>query len=143
MDPLSLEAFDNHDNQPAMGATKVGEGWQESIGEATTRPQRLATTNNESVQQMVMTATKRARMARVMATAMRVPVNKEDKGGTGHDNGNEGGVRQRGRWQWRQKQRRRGWRGSDSNKGNGNREGKQQSTNNRINKGGRWLAREH
>jgi hypothetical protein len=27
MDPLSLEASDNHDNQPAMGATKAGGGW--------------------------------------------------------------------------------------------------------------------
>jgi hypothetical protein len=29
MDPLSFEALDNHDNQPATGATKVGGGWQE------------------------------------------------------------------------------------------------------------------
>jgi hypothetical protein len=38
MDPLILEASDNHDNQPAMGATKAGSGWQESINKATTRP---------------------------------------------------------------------------------------------------------
>jgi hypothetical protein len=36
MDPLRLEALDNHDNQPATGATKTGGGWQEGINEATT-----------------------------------------------------------------------------------------------------------
>ena len=41
---------------------------------------------------MVMAVTKRARMARVMVTAMRVPVDKEGKGGTGHGVGNEGDV---------------------------------------------------
>ncbi len=45
-----------------------------------------------------MAVTKRARMARAMVMAMRVPVNKEGKGGTGHDVGNEGGVQQRGQW---------------------------------------------
>ncbi len=42
-----------------------------------------------------MTVTKRARMARAMVMAMRVPVNKEGEGGTGHGV-NEGGVRRRG-----------------------------------------------
>ncbi len=42
---------------------------------------------------MVMAVTKSARMARVMVTAMRVPVDKDGKGGTGHGVGNEGGVR--------------------------------------------------
>ncbi len=42
-----------------------------------------------------MALMKRARMARGMVTAMRVPVNKEGKGGTGHGV-NEGGVRRRG-----------------------------------------------
>jgi hypothetical protein len=36
MDPLHLKAPDNHDNQPATGATKMGGGWQEGIDEATT-----------------------------------------------------------------------------------------------------------
>jgi hypothetical protein len=76
MDPLILEALDNHDNQPATGATKAGGGWQESVNEATTRPRQWATTNDKSVQWMVMAAMKRARMARVMVMAMRVPVNK-------------------------------------------------------------------
>jgi hypothetical protein len=49
-------------------------------------------TNDESVQRMVMAGTKRARMARAMAMAMRVLVNKEGKGGTGHGVSNEGGV---------------------------------------------------
>ncbi len=40
-----------------------------------------------------MAATKRVRMARAMVMAMRVPVNKEGKGGTGHGVGNEGGMR--------------------------------------------------
>jgi hypothetical protein len=62
MDPLRLEASDNHDNQPATGAMKTGGGWQEGIDEATTRPRRWATTNNEGVQRMVMALTKRARM---------------------------------------------------------------------------------
>jgi hypothetical protein len=91
MDPLRLEASDNHDNQPATGATKTGGGWQEGINEATTRPRRWATTNNEGVWRMVMAVTKRARMARAMVTAMRVPVDKEGKGGSGHGV-DEGGV---------------------------------------------------
>jgi hypothetical protein len=41
---------------------------------------------------MVMAATKRARMARTMVMAMRVPVNKEDKGDTGHGINDEGGM---------------------------------------------------
>ncbi len=101
MDPLHLEASDNHDNQPAMGATKAGSGWQEGVDEATTRPQRWATTYDESVRRMVMAVTKRARMTRAMVRAMRVPVDEDGKGGTGHGVGNEGGVQRRGRWQRR------------------------------------------
>jgi hypothetical protein len=97
MDPLRLEALDNHDNQPAAGAMKMGGGWQEGIDEATTRPRWWVTTNDEGVRRMVMAVTKRASMARAMVMAMRVPVNKEGKGGTGHCV-NKGGVRQRGRW---------------------------------------------
>ncbi len=93
MDPLRLEASDNHDNQPATGATKTGGGWQEGIDKVTTRPRQWATTNDEGVRRMVMAVTKRARMARAMVTAMRVPVDKEGKGGTGH--GVEEGVVQR------------------------------------------------
>jgi hypothetical protein len=63
---------------------KTGSGWQEGVDEATTRPRRWATTNNESLRQMVMAVTKRARMARAMVTAMRVPVDEEGEGGTGH-----------------------------------------------------------
>ncbi len=47
---------------------------------------------------MVMAATKRARMARAMVMAMRVPVNDEDEGNTGHGIGNEDGVQRRGQW---------------------------------------------
>jgi hypothetical protein len=79
-----------------MGVTKTGGGWQEGLDEATTRPRRWATTNNEGVRQMVMAVTKRAMMARAMVTAMRVPVDEEGKGGTGHGVGNEGGVQRRG-----------------------------------------------
>jgi hypothetical protein len=43
-------------------------------------------------------ATKRARMARAMVTAMRVVVDEEGEGGTGHGIGDKGGMRQRGRW---------------------------------------------
>ncbi len=92
MDPLHLEAPDNHDNQPATGATKAGGGWQEGVNETTTRPRRQGTTYDESVQRMVMAVTKWARMARAMVTAMRVPVNEDGKGGTGHGVGDEGGV---------------------------------------------------
>jgi hypothetical protein len=74
---------------------KAGGCWQESVNKATTRPRRWATTYNKSVQWMVMAVTKRARMARAMVTAMRVPVDKDGEGGTGHGVGNEGGVRQR------------------------------------------------
>ena len=135
MDPLILEALDNHDNQPATGAKKAGSGWRESIDEATTQSQRWATTNNKSVRQMVMAAMKRARMARAMVMAMRVPFDEEGKGGTGHDIGDKGGVGQRGQWQrWQEQWQRGGWRARDGNRGNGNREGKQQSTSNRIDK---------
>ncbi len=71
---------------------KAGGGWQEGINEATTQPRRWATTNNKSVRGMVMAVTKRAMMARAMVTAMRVPVDKEGKGGTGHGVGNKGGM---------------------------------------------------
>jgi hypothetical protein len=103
MDPLRLEALDNHDNQPATGATKTGGGWQESINEATTQPGQWATTNDESVRWMVMAVMKKARMAKAMVTAMRVPVDKEGEGSTGHGV-DEGGVRRRGRWRRGQKQ---------------------------------------
>ncbi len=39
-----------------------------------------------------MTVTKRARMAKAMVTAMRVSVDKDGKGSTGHGIGNKGGV---------------------------------------------------
>ena len=120
IDLLRLEALDNYNNQPVMGATKTG-GWQEGIDEATTRPRRRATTYNKSVQRMVMAVTKRASMARAMVTAMRVPVNEDGEGGTGHGVGNEGGVRRRGRWQRRQEQWRQGWRASDGDEGDGDR----------------------
>jgi hypothetical protein len=68
---------------------------------------------------------------------------KEGKGGMGHGISNKGGVRQRGQWQWRQEQWQQGWQASDGNEGDGNGEGKQQSTSNGIDKGGWWLAREH
>ncbi len=87
-----MEATDNHDNQPATGAMKAGSGWQEGIGEATTRPRWWATTYDKSVQQMVMAVTKRARMARAMMMAMRLPVDKEGKGNMGHGVGDEGGM---------------------------------------------------
>ncbi len=83
---MRLEAFDNDNNQPTMGATKAGGGWQESVDEAITEPQRWATMNNESIRRMMIAATKRMRVARVMV------------------DGNEGGGQQRGpgrqRGQW-------------------------------------------
>jgi hypothetical protein len=97
IDPLHLEASDNHNNQPATGAMKTGGGWQEGIDEGTTQPRRWATTNDEGVRRMVTALTKkRGRMARAMVTAMRVPVDKEGEGGTGHGV-DKGGVRRRGR----------------------------------------------
>jgi hypothetical protein len=96
MDPLRLEAWYNHDNQPAMGALKMGGGWQEGIVEATTQPRRWATTNNKSIRRIVMAVMKRARMARAMVTEMRVPVDEEGESGTGHGVGNKGGVQRRG-----------------------------------------------
>jgi hypothetical protein len=120
MDPLHLEALDNHDNQQVTEATMTGGGWQEGINEVTTRPRRWAMTNNEGVWQMVIAVTKRARMARAMLMARRVPVDEEGEGGMGHGI-EEGGVRQRGRGQRRQEQWRQGWRMSNGNKGNGER----------------------
>jgi hypothetical protein len=55
-------------------------------------PRWQAKTNNESVQQMMRAATKRARVARAMAMVMRVVGNKEGKG-----NGNKCGRHQRRR----------------------------------------------
>ncbi len=82
---------------------------QESADEASTRPQQWATTNDESVQQMTIAATKRARVDRGMVTEMRVVGDKEGKGDDKNDDvGDEGGVRQRGRWRWLQEQWRRG-----------------------------------
>jgi hypothetical protein len=69
-----------NNNQPATGATKAGGGWQESVNEAITRPRRYATTNNESMWQMIMAATKRAMVERAMVTAMRVAGKEEGKG---------------------------------------------------------------
>ncbi len=87
-----MEASDNHDNQPATGAMKTGGGWQEGLDKATTRPRWWAGTNDKGVQRMVMAVTKRARTARAMVTAMRVPVDEEAEGGTGHGVGDKGGV---------------------------------------------------
>ncbi len=62
----------------------MGGGWLEGIDKATTQPQWWVTTNDEGVRRMVMAVMKRASMARAMVMAMRVPVNKKGKGGTGH-----------------------------------------------------------
>ncbi len=49
-----------------------------------------------------MAATKRARVARAMVTAMRVVDDEEGEGDDKKDSGgNEGGVRRRGQWQRR------------------------------------------
>jgi hypothetical protein len=82
-----------NNNQPAMGSTKAGGGWRESVDEATTRPRQWARMNDESVRRMMMAATKRARVERAMVTAMRVVSNKEGKGNNEKDGvGNKGGV---------------------------------------------------
>ncbi len=52
-------------------------------------------TNDEGVRWMVMALTKRARMARGMVKAMRVLVDEEGEGSTGHGV-DEGGVQRRG-----------------------------------------------
>ncbi len=73
--------------------TKAGGGWREIVDEATTQPRWWATTNDESVRRMMMAATKRARVERVMVTSMRVVGDKEGKGNDEKDGvGNEGGV---------------------------------------------------
>jgi hypothetical protein len=59
----------------------------------TTRPQRWATTNDESMWQMMMAATKRARVERAMVMAMRVVGDEEGKGNDKKDGvGNKGGM---------------------------------------------------
>jgi hypothetical protein len=51
-------------------------------------------TNNDSIRRMMMAATKRARVARAMVTAMRVVGDEEGKGDDEKDGGgDEGGVR--------------------------------------------------
>jgi hypothetical protein len=53
---------------------------------------------NQSMQRMMMAATKRARVERAMVMAMRVAGDKEGEGDNKKDGiGNEGGVQQRGR----------------------------------------------
>ncbi len=64
-----------------------------SVNEATTQPRWWATTNDESMRRMMMAATKRARMARAMVMTMRVPVDKEGEGVTGHGVSDKVGVR--------------------------------------------------
>jgi hypothetical protein len=94
-----------NNNQPAMGSTKAGGGWQESIDKATTRQQRWASTNDESMRWMTMPVMKRARVDRAMVTEIRVVGDKEGKGDNEKDGvGDEGGVRRRGQWQRLQEQ---------------------------------------
>ncbi len=83
-----------NNNQPATGSTKVDGGWRESTDEATTQPRWWAMTNNESVRQMTMAATKRARVDRAMVMEIRVVGDKEGEGNDKKDDiGDEGGVR--------------------------------------------------
>ncbi len=67
--------------------------------------------------------TKMARAARAMASATRVVCDKEGDGNGGKSNGNEGGGQAMATRAMAT-------------------EGEQQSTSDRIDKGGRWLARE-
>jgi hypothetical protein len=69
---------------------------------------------------MVMAVTKGARMERAMVMAMRVSVDEEGKGGTGHGV-NEGGMQRRGQGRRRQERWRQGWRMSNGNEGDGDR----------------------
>ncbi len=62
----------------------------------TTQPQRRAVTNNKSVWQMMRATIKRARAAEAMVMAMRMPGDKEGKGGKGLGVSNKDGVQQRG-----------------------------------------------
>ncbi len=55
-------------------------------------PQRHAMTNHKCMHAMMRATTKMARAARAMMTTIRVPVNKEGKGGKGHGVGNKGGM---------------------------------------------------
>ncbi len=98
-----------NNNQPATGSTKAGGGWRESADEATTRPWRWATTNDESVRRMTIAATKRARVDRVMVMEIRVVGDKEGEGDDEKDDvGDKGGMRRRGRWRRLQERWRRG-----------------------------------
>ncbi len=65
--------------------------------------------NDKSMRQMMMAATKKARVERSMVLAMRVAVDEEGEGDNEKDGvGNEGGVRPRGQWRRRQEQWLRG-----------------------------------
>ncbi len=65
--------------------------------------------NNESVRQMTMAATKRARVDRGMVMEIRVVGDKEGEGDDEKDGiGDKSGVRRRGRWQRLQEQWQRG-----------------------------------
>ncbi len=86
-----------------------------------------------------MAVTKRARRARAIVMAMRVPVNEEGKGGTGHGV-DEGGMRRIGQGQRRQEQWQQGWQTSGDNKDNGNR--RQKTINQRWDQQRRVVAGE-
>ncbi len=86
-------ATEGEQQSTSDGSTKAGSGWRESVDKATTRPRRWATTNDDSVRRMMMEATKRARVARAMVTAMRVVGDEEGEGDDEKDGGgDEGGV---------------------------------------------------
>jgi hypothetical protein len=77
MDPLHLEVSDNHDNQPATGATKTGGGWQEGVDKATTRPTTTTVGDNK----------------RQERAADGDGSNEESEDGKGDGDGNEGAGR--------------------------------------------------
>jgi hypothetical protein len=78
---------------------KSGRWLARSADEATTRPQWWATMNDESVRQMTMAATKKARVERAMVMEIRVVGDEEGEGDDEKDDvGDEGGVQRRGRW---------------------------------------------
>ncbi len=104
--PLFVGEVKNN-NQLAMGASRVGSGWQESIGNHMTmragdKEQQEHVANDEG-------SNKEGKGGKGDGDAMRVVGNEEAKGGKSNGVGDNGGVQQRGQWQQWQKQWRQGW----------------------------------
>ncbi len=121
--PLSAGEVKNN-NQLAMGASKAGSGWQESIDNHTTT---MAGDNKwweYATDDEGKDSNKEGKGGKGMAKAIRVT---GDEKGKGNKEGNgiidKGGVWWQGQWWQQREQWQQGWRASEGDEGNGNGDG--------------------